>query len=129
METRREKEKVKAIVCTLMEYVGRVEALTSELSRAENEAQRSIEFREELADLKCFFRDEFKRLQREEGILSTEISALYRPAVRDAALRFPDLNRPAKWLSGLFEVGSDLRHHLFISQKVLTDLEVVQNHG
>ena len=116
------KHNIEEVVFSLTGPLGRVEELLWQLSDGVPQAKRSVEFREELKEAKQLFQSEYKRLEKGGRSISREIEAFYSPAMRDAAVRFPPLNRPTSWFSGLYEVQSDITYWLHGAKRVLAEL-------
>lgn len=121
------KSELRIVVFSLSDHANRNDSLMSELAESGNKAHHSSIFREELADAKELFRGESKRVQKEEKTLSREMRAFYSPALRQAAARFPALNRPSEWLDGLYNVQIDLDHHLSSAKQLLNELERLES--
>ena len=116
-----DKPKLELIVKTIGEHTARVSNLLERLSEP---VSRAPEVRDELKTLKELFCKEHKRIEIESHGSITETSAFYHPAIRDAAVNFPALNRPNSWFDGLCVVHSDLNYWLSEAKSVLAKLEI-----
>ena len=117
------KSNLEAVVLSLTDYRSRVDSLMTRLSEDGNKFRRSPEFRDEMADAKSFFREEKKRLEREDRSFSSESPGFYYWAVRDAAVHFPRIDRPQTWFDGLYNVSFDLGYHLSGAENALREIK------
>lgn len=116
------KDNLEAIVEALSNNRKIIEELMREISDRGERVRFDESFCFRLKEMKEFFQQEKRRLEKKELSLSREVSAFYRPALRNAAVRYPKLNKSKEWSVQLYEVYSDLNHFIFGAKSLLENM-------